>query len=660
MLITLILLSLFAIGAVGAVDDSVDLADDSLDSSLGDLDSNALTAEEDSMDDLVSPSIDDEVDYSSQDLNEDIIGDSQAIKEDDLEEQNNNNVLSEPSADSFVVEIPDKVDVKETNLGDENYIQLINITVPKDIKANITILEDNNVIKEIKILSPTDIQVNPGGVYHTIENDKIRFACYYFASDLGLKNFTVKLNDGTGSVNKSKVVKFDYELRANSVLAYGDTELRIFCAGSISKVSVHIKRKKYAINSTLIYDDHNFYYHYVKLPKLAIGTHKITLTYSGDDKYPKKTVESSFIVKGVIKFTDFRFDSVRKTVSLALPKNANGYLVVQIFDKNNKSLKSINKKLVNGTAAISLINSGVYGENLRVVAKYTGTDYSVGVEDKDYIIINPKISVPSKMLQGEKKYVSINLPGKEGTLKLYMDVYYNSTHKQVEKTYTAKLVDGKAKISLSKFKAGSKIFFISFTEKLSDGSTVSYLYNDYYDFKILKPLNIVTSSIYYGGSIKIQAYKAGGKPLAYKYISIKINGKFFKKVKTNKNGLAKVKLGSKYTPKKYNITAVYGKNKVSKKIKVKQVLSLKKVTIKKSAKKLILTATLKKGKTPMKKRKVTFRFKGKKYTVKTNKKGIAKVTIKKAVLKTLKAGKKLTYKATYCKTTVKRTVKVKK
>ena len=198
------------------------------------------------------------------------------------------------------------------------------------------------------------------------------------------------------------------------------------------------------------------------------------------------------------------------------------------------------------------------------------------------------------------------------------------------------------------------------SKKLSDGSTVSYFYNDYYDFKILKPLNIVTSSIYYGGSIKIQAYKAGGKPLAYKYISIKINGKFFKKVKTNKNGLATVKLGSKYTPKKYNITAVYGKNKVSKKIKVKQVLSLKKVTIKKSAKKLILTATLKKGKTPMKKRKVTFRFKGKKYTVKTNKKGIAKVTIKKSVLKKLKVGKKLTYKATYCKTTVKRTVKVKK
>jgi invasion protein IalB len=55
-----------------------------------------------------------------------------------------------------------------------------------------------------------------------------------------------------------------------------------------------------------------------------------------------------------------------------------------------------------------------------------------------------------------------------------------------------------------------------------------------------------------------------------------------------------------------------------------------------------------------------FKFKGKKYTAKTNKKGVAKITVKKSVLKKLKAGKKITYTATYLKDTVKRTVKVKK
>ncbi|WP_405268220.1 pectate lyase-like adhesive domain-containing protein [Methanobrevibacter sp.] len=89
-------------------------------------------------------------------------------------------------------------------------------------------------------------------------------------------------------------------------------------------------------------------------------------------------------------------------------------------------------------------------------------------------------------------------------------------------------------------------------------------------------------------------------------------------------------------------------------------LTLKKVTVKKSAKKLVLTATLKKGSTPIKSKKITFKFNGKTYKVKTNKKGIAKLTIKKSILKKLKVGKKITYKVIYGKLTVKRTAKVKK
>ena len=87
---------------------------------------------------------------------------------------------------------------------------------------------------------------------------------------------------------------------------------------------------------------------------------------------------------------------------------------------------------------------------------------------------------------------------------------------------------------------------------------------------------------------------------------------------------------------------------------------MKKVAVKKSADKLIITATLKEGKKALKGKKITFRFNGEKYTAKTNKKGIAKITIKAKVLKKLKVGKKITYKATYLKDTVKRTVKVKK
>ena len=104
---------------------------------------------------------------------------------------------------------------------------------------------------------------------------------------------------------------------------------------------------------------------------------------------------------------------------------------------------------------------------------------------------------------------------------------------------------------------------------------------------------------------------------------------------------------------------IYGgtlKNPVYKNTKI----TLKKVTVKKSAKKLKLQATLKKGSSPLKSKTVTFKFKGKTYKAKTNKKGIAKVTIQKNVLKKLKVGKKIKYQVKYGSFVAKRTAKVKK
>lgn len=57
---------------------------------------------------------------------------------------------------------------------------------------------------------------------------------------------------------------------------------------------------------------------------------------------------------------------------------------------------------------------------------------------------------------------------------------------------------------------------------------------------------------------------------------------------------------------------------------------------------------------------ITFKFNGKKYKAKTNKRGVAKVVINNAILSKLKVGKKVAYAATYLKDTVKRVAKVKK
>lgn len=169
------------------------------------------------------------------------------------------------------------------------------------------------------------------------------------------------------------------------------------------------------------------------------------------------------------------------------------------------------------------------------------------------------------------------------------------------------------------------------------------------------------SSVLYTGKYSVIIQGKDGKTASGISVMFKINGKTVKTAKTNSKGVATFNIPSKYVPKKYTIKAIVFGMSSSKKVTVKQILKIKTVKVKKSAKKLVLTATLKKvdGKY-LKNKKITFKFNGKKFVVKTNKKGIAKVIIKKSILKKLKVGKKVTYQATYLKDTVKKTVKVKK
>jgi hypothetical protein len=97
-----------------------------------------------------------------------------------------------------------------------------------------------------------------------------------------------------------------------------------------------------------------------------------------------------------------------------------------------------------------------------------------------------------------------------------------------------------------------------------------------------------------------------------------------------------------------------------KKCTYKNTVTLKTVKVKKSAKKLVLTAKLKKGSKALKNKKVTFKFNGKKIKAKTNKKGIAKVTIKKKDLKMLRVNSEIFYQVTYGKLHVKKIAKVRK
>ena len=149
--------------------------------------------------------------------------------------------------------------------------------------------------------------------------------------------------------------------------------------------------------------------------------------------------------------------------------------------------------------------------------------------------------------------------------------------------------------------------------------------------KVLHPISGNKDlTMYYGSGSKftVRILGAGGKVVGQgKTVTFTLNGKKYTS-KTNKNGYASLKINLK--PNTYKITVKYRKYTVANKVKVKPVLITK--NVKQNSHKVKFTAKLvsTKGKA-LSGKKVTFKFKNKKYVAKTNSKGMAtiKMTLKK-------------------------------
>ena len=441
------------------------------------------------------------------------------------------------------------------------------IYISKNASGILTIYKNNKQCEKIKLdsnvpLYEYDIVTSEGDLY------KIKASIY---SNVGKNNVVVKFNDGKKTVEKSAVVNGKFYVDCNKYMVYGTKTIYIMSTCIYhdfdAKLSAQIDGKKYTVKK-------NGELYYIKLSSiLPIGKHTMKVTYLGP-KYPSHSVQGQFDVLGVIDNiaygNSYGFKSYDgDKISLTLPKNAKGNLVVQFYNSENKVVKTFSKKLVNGKASISVVNSKSYGEYSKVVGKYTGKDYKVKTAVGKSVSIYPPFNMPNKIVKGEKKYISLSLPsGKEGILKIVVrakddkGTYYNSEWLKISKN----LVNGKANISLSKFKVGD-VHKVSFVETVNGKKVYEYSYNVRVD--ILNPLKIVSSKLHYGkANVKIKAYKAVGKPLVNKVITVKVNNKAVKKVKTNKNGVAVFKMPKKYKPNTYKITVQYNKDSISKNIKI--------------------------------------------------------------------------------------------
>ena len=385
----------------------------------------------------------------------------------------------------------------------------------------------------------------------------------------------------------------------------------------------------------------------VRLSGVKVGNYTISVEYGGNENYTSATDNSAEV--SVLKNESFEptitaTNTANETIiTFTFPEDATGNVTV-IVDGKKYNATVENGKAIITTPLISLdsiVDFEYSGdENYPAKSKETNiANVTVIIKAQDMIRgYNSGLDYQVTVVDGNgnpmvKKQVKFIINGKE---------YFATTDTKGIAILNIKLAIGTYKVTtVNPLNNDNVTKTVKITTRITENKNVNTYYAKNYAYK----LRIIGDN-----------GKAVGSNVAVK---VTVNGKA-QTLKTDKNGYITLKFTKKYLPKTYKVTAEYKGIKVTNKVKVKQILKLKKVKVRKSAKKLVLKATLKQGKKALKYKKVTFKFKGKKYKAKTNKKGIAKVTIKKSVLKKLKVGKKITYKVTYLKDTVKRKVKVKK
>jgi len=398
-----------------------------------------------------------------------------------------------------------------------------------------------------------------------------------------------------------------------------------------------------------------------------LGTHFLEFVYDADDYY----VEDGNVIVNIIDYefkapeTIFLGEDAKYVLDFHNNLTGTLYVTERYEDIDGEYLDGDVRyyDVINGSAEVVFsglaLGTHIYSFDLEEDEFYFNRDVSLDVY--------PNIQVKDRITIGKDSIINVKLPDDaQGTFSI--SLLTDELSDLLE--YSTEYKNGKVQFPSIGLLAGmydivgfeindDKYGSINFEE-----TPLSYMGDGIYaSFKAVNPSNVLISTnsiapLYTTTGIYKIKVTVGGKPVKGAMVLFELDGDELP-VFTDSNGYASLKI--KKNPGTYNVKArVLGKT-VTKKITVKHLVTLKTVAVKKSAKSLILQASLAKvNKKYLKSKLITFKFNGKTYKAKTNSKGVAKVTIKSNVLKKLKVGKKITYQATYLKDTVKKSVKVKK
>lgn len=526
-------------------------------------------------------------------------------------------------------------------------IKAFTILNPVNTTINITVdnLYNPSLIKAV-VLNQYGYPVLFGNVTLNIEgNDYVVeivngvASIYHDFTNMGMNLITASFEKVGFNLSNSQKNVYIYNEPLNISLSIFvgliDAEIDIVLSKSINQtVFVDINNATYKVNVTngtgkLLLND------------LYYGNYDVT-AYIVSDYYYCENVTNSFNIPPVntfIKAADYESYYVD-----------NFNYSVQLVNKNGLPIKGKSIKIVIGDVELEkkTDDNGIALFNLKLACG----DYKINItcpEDKTYlkseeiknVIIKSTIFLPSDSAYTfNSDYVVClidsegnNLNNTEFILSIGNANYTLRTDSNGILIYNFKLSPGSYKITVNNLATGeAKSQNIDVVKRITENKALTMYYGA-------------------GKSYKVKVFDDNGNIAKGVEVIFTINNKQYKRT-TDSQGYALFKISQK--PGKYTITAEYKGFKVSNKIIVKSTIITKNIAVKKG-KTIKFTAKLvnKNGKV-LKNKKITFKFKGKTYKVKTNKKG-------KAILKITKKYKKgkYTIKTSYGKLQIKNKIRIK-
>lgn len=512
------------------------------------------------------------------------------------------------------------------NINDKS----VNLTIllEKDATGNITVINENkNVTQEV--LGRT-VQIDILSLLNIGENE---IKVMYSGNKKYLnqtKSYKIFVNKAYPNINITKPM--------NPVI---DSEINITIAlplNASGNLTIIVGDKNLTINNT---SDKNT----VDISDLVTaGYNLVTVKYSGDDLWDsqikketiyvnKKTLQMSV---NITQSTVLIGENI--TIRINLPQDAKGNITVNenyLFNVSGETTE------INIPSSISGIN------NINIA--YSGSDKYY---PQSQII---QITVERLNISSNEMKISVSYPN--FSIELPKDLTGNVTVTINGKKHVQSLIEGKTSLKINDLTSGKYTAIVTY-----NGDNKFNQITKSIEFAVPKPtLKANDLTVLYTSNSKYTVQvTVGGSPVIGKTAIFTLNGKQITAV-TDNNGYASVKIDLPPKSNKYAVTCEYQGVKITNKVKVNSIINAKNLKVKKTAKTLKIKVILKKvnGKY-LKGKKITLKFKGRKYITKTNKKGVAVFKLNKKVLNKLKAGKKYKYQVIYLKDNVSKKISVKK